>query len=95
MMRKNIVWWIYIIYFMIIGLNTFATNSLQADRSLASWGFKSPYGESRYGYGGTRLYNEYKPNVGGFLMWAGSGAMIAYMLQGDGNKKRKENKAGE
>jgi hypothetical protein len=67
--------------------------------SASKYRLKIAVWEGRYGYGGIRVYQEYRPNIGGFLLWAGSGAMVAYMLQGNGRKKdidvSQENEAGD
>ena len=87
-MRKKIVWWLYIIYFLIIGVNAFGVHDNPlTNHDLASIGLKSPNGQYYYGSGGIRLYHEYKPNIVGFLFWTGAGAMVAYMLQGNDRKK--------
>lgn len=101
-MRKKIVWFIYVAYLMIIGIAAFGSHDMRINRDLAGIALKSPVmyrvpPEDRPQFDlvdGMSSYDiTYKPNVGGFIVWAGSGAIVAHLLQGKSDNKKKEQSA--
>lgn len=97
MLRKKIVWFIYVAYLMTIGIAAFGMHDMRTNRDLAGIALKSPIIQKTepekavFDFTGDGMPNHviagYQPNIGGFIVWAGAGVIVAYLLQGkSGNK---------
>lgn len=96
-MRKKIVWWIYVIYILVVGITGFGNYDMQTSRTLADIALKQPVikaDDSVFDFTGDDMPNHqivyYNPNIGGIMTYVIAGGIIAVLLT-----TQKTRKAGD
>lgn len=89
-MRYKLIWFIYAIYIIVIGIAGFGSHDMATSRHLANAALKSPVVEPDdrvIDLSGDGMPNHkivrYVPNTGGIIIYMVAGALVANLLQGN------------
>lgn len=97
-MRQKLIWFIYGVYLLSVGIAAFGSHPLTTNEDLANLALKSPIIKPIdwntapiFDFTGNRINHSYEiiaysPNIGGFMVYASSGAILAYIMQGNKQK---------